>query len=136
MPKYAAKGTKLQITITSTLTDIPALRDISLGVGQADLLDATTHDSSGSFREFINGFKDSDEATYTIVYDPANAVHEAIRAAHGGASVAFALVLPDAGNATFAFSALVRTFTVNAPVDGILEASFTLKPTGAITFTA
>ena len=136
MAKYSAKGTKLQVTISGVLTDIPALRDITLGVGQTDLLDATTHDSTGSFREFLNGFKDSDESTYTIVYDPANATHEFIRAAHGGAAVVFAMVLPDAGAATFTFSALVRSFTVNAPVDGVLEASFTLKPTGEVTFTA
>jgi hypothetical protein len=117
-------------------TVIPSLGDITLGVGQTELLKATTHDSSGSFHEYINGFKDSDEISVKVIYDPSNVVHEYLRAAHGGTAEVFTLVLPDAGAATFVFSALVRGFSVDAPVEGILEATYVLKPTGAVTFTA
>jgi predicted secreted protein len=136
MAKYAAKGTKLQVEISSVFTDIPNLGDITLSVGQTDLIPATTHDSANSFKEYLNGFKDSDEFTGVIKYDPANAVHEYIRAAHGGSAINMKLILPDVGNATFAFSALVRNFQVAAPVEGSLDANITFKPTGAITFTA
>lgn len=136
MAKYAAKGAIIKVEISAVATTIPAVGDFELDLGDAEEIDVTTHDSAGSYREFVNGFKNAAEISFPIVYDPANATHEYLRANHAGAAQTFQIVLPDAGAATFDFDALIKGFRVSAPVDGRLEATVTIKPTGDIVFTA
>lgn len=137
MAKYAAKGAILKYeNPASTWNTIPAVGDFELDLGDTEEIDVTTHDSAGSFRETVNGFKAPAEISFPLVYDPANTHHEYLRANHGGTAVGFQVILPDAGAATFEFEAIIKGFRVSAPVDGRLEATVTVKPTGAITFTA
>lgn len=137
MPKYAAKGTILEYeNPPSTWVPVPATGDYEVDLGETEQIDVTTHDSAGSYREFINGFKNAAEIAFPIIYDPANVAHEYLRAAHGGAAINLRVTLPDAGNATFTFAALVTGFRVGVPVQGALGATVTVKPTGAITFAA
>lgn len=137
MAKYAAKGASISYeNPASTWNVIPAVGDFELDLGDTEEIDVTTHDSAGSYRETVNGFKAPAEISFPIVYDPAEADHEYLRANHGGTAKAFKIILPDAGNAQFAFSAIIKGFRVSAPVDGRLEATVSVKPTGDITFTA
>ena len=136
MSKFAAKGAILKITVATVLTPVPNCGDISINLGSVDRIDVTTHDSAGSTREYLNTWLGEGEISTTLKYDPANATHEAIRAALNGAAVSWSVILPDAGAATFAFNAHVTAFSVSAAVDGSLDASVTIKTTGAITFTA
>jgi predicted secreted protein len=133
--KFAAKGTKLQINTGSSLVDIPSVESFTFGQGQTELIDVTTLDSS-SYREFVNGFKDADEISAEIIYDPADTVHEYIRTNHGGTAKAMGVVLSDTGNATFTFNALITQVSFPVDKDGPIRMSVTFKPTGAISFTA
>lgn len=136
MSKVAAKGAIVKVTVASVLTAVPYMGDLTLSLGETERIDVTTHDSAGNAREFLQTWQGEGQLSFGIKYDPANAVHEALRAAHGGAAIASSVVLPDAGAATFTFNANVTGFEITAGVDGALEASITMKTTGAVTFAA
>jgi predicted secreted protein len=137
MAKYAAKGAQLHYeNPASTWVLVTALGDFTLNLGETEQIDVTTHDSAGSYREFLNGFKNASEFSPVLKYDPVATSHEYLRAAHGGTAKSFRVTLPDAGNAQFFFDGIVTGFEVSAPVDGALEATVTIKPTGEITFSA
>jgi predicted secreted protein len=137
MAKYAAKGAQLHYeNPSSTWVPVINIGDFTLNLGDTEQIDVTTHDSAGSYREFLNGFKNAADFSVPLVYDPAAISHEYLRAAHGGTAKSFRVTLPDSGNAQFFFDGIVTGFEVGLPVDGALGSSVTIKPTGAITFTA
>lgn len=47
---------------------------------QKEQVEVTTLDSTGGFKEFLSGIKDPGQATFDIVFDPANNQHLGIRA--------------------------------------------------------
>ena len=137
MAKYAAKGAILKYeNPASTFNVIPAVGDFELDLGDTEEIDVTTHDSTGSFRETVNGFKAPSEISFPLVFDPANTHHLYLQTNHGATAVTFQVILPDDGAATYEFDAIIKGFRVSAPVDGRLEATVTVKPTGAISFSA
>ena len=109
MAKFTSKGAILKVTVSSVLTTIPQMGDVTFTPGAVERVDVTTH---------------------------ANSVHEVLRAAQGGASIVFNFILPDTGAATWSFSAHVTGFEIGASVEGAIEATVSLETTGAITFTA
>lgn len=139
MAKFKTKGFDLKIGAsnppTATLTQ---LGDGTLELGEREaLVDATTHDSSGGIKEFLDtGYKNPPSYSGEFLYDPADAVHEVVRAAHAaGTTLYFKGTLPDTGAAVFLFPVRVRNFSVGLPVQGKLSASITLEGLGAETFT-
>lgn len=133
----AAIGTLLKIGDgggSEVFTTIFEVMDIS-GPGLArDTLEVTNHSSPGSWEEFIAGVKRSGEVTFDVNYLPTTATHNAttglIADMNNGTKRNFQLVFPNAGNTTWAFTALVNGFEPAAPVADVLRASVTLKLTG------
>jgi len=139
MAKFAAKGIQLAHLTGSTYTTVVGLESLSFGLGTTEQIDVTTHDSAGSYREFVSGLIEADDVTAVLVYDPANATQEFLRAQHAaGTANGYKITLPDSGNATFTFSANVTVWSSpdNPVSGGALKCSVTLKPTGAMTFAA
>lgn len=137
MAKYAAKGAIIKYeNPASTFNVIPAVGDFELDLGDTEEIDVTTHDSAGSYRETVNGFIAPAEISFPLVYDPADTHHAFLLTNHGGSALTFQVILPDTGAGTFEFDAIIKGFRVSAPVDGRLEATVSIKPTGAIVFTA
>tara|TARA_R110000868_G_scaffold93805_1_gene259364 strand:+ start:2012 stop:2422 length:411 start_codon:yes stop_codon:yes gene_type:complete len=136
MAKFTSKGAILKVTVSSVLTTIPQMGDVTFTPGAVERVDVTTHDSASDTREFIQTWKGAGSIGFTLKYDPANSVHEVLRAAQGGASIVFNFILPDTGAATWSFSAHVTGFEIGASVEGAIEATVSLETTGAITFTA
>lgn len=61
MPKSRALGT----TITFNAKAVGALTSIGEVTPESEELDATTLDSAGGYREYLQGFKDSGEVSLT-----------------------------------------------------------------------
>jgi predicted secreted protein len=114
---------------------VVSVGDFELDLGDTEEIDVTTHDSSGSYRETVNGFKAPADISIPLTYQPEATSHAYLLAAHGGTAETFRVILPDAGAQTFEFDAIVKGFRVSAPVDGKLEATVTIKPTGDFTIT-
>lgn len=131
-----AKTRALGTTITFNAKTIGALTSIGEITPDSEELDATTLDSVGGYREFLQGFKDSGEVTLSGYYDKADAGQQELITGYGNGEVkAVAIAFPNsAGGATF--NAYVKSFTVGAAdVDGIVGFGATLRISGAVTAT-
>jgi predicted secreted protein len=132
MTKYSAFGTALK----RGAVEIAGVTNISGPGLSLDTEDVTSHDSANYWEEHVGTILRSGEITLDIVYDPAAATH---KNASGGllydmeqrATNTYSLVFPNATE--WSFSALVTGFEPDAPVDGALTASVTLKLTGDVT---
>lgn len=100
-----------------------------------DTIDVTSLDSTGGYREFIAGFRDGGEISldmnFTLAtYDDMKLDFES------DDTVNYQIVLPDTGNTTFEFAALVTGLGVAVPMDDKVTATVTLKISGQVTLTS
>jgi predicted secreted protein len=137
MSKMRALGTSLTYAPAYNSADIDTKAIGSLtSVGEispdSEELDATCLDSSGGYREFLQGFKDSGELTLSGYLDPDKPGQTQMVTLYGsGALGYFWVTFPD--QTTVAFNAYVKSFTVgSAEVDGIVGFGATLRVSGLI----
>lgn len=128
MAKSRALGT--EITFNSAL--VGALTSVGEVTPDSEELDATTLDSTGGYREYIQGFKDSGELSltgYLLKDDPGQA---ALRTGYGSGLVQEAVIeYPD--NTTVTFDAYVKSYSMGAAdVDGIVGFAATLRISGPV----
>jgi len=131
-----AKTRALGTTITFNSETIGSLTSIGEITPDSEELDATTLDSTGGYREFLQGFKDSGEVTLSGYYDKADAGQQELIAGYGTGDVdEVVITFPNsAGVATF--DAYVKSFTLGAAdVDGIVGFGATLRISGAVAAT-
>ena len=131
-----AKTRALGTTITFNAKTIGSLTSIGEITPDSEELDATTLDSQGGYREFLQGFKDSGEVTLSGYYDKADAGQQESITGYGTGDVdPVVITFPNsAGGATF--NAYVKSFTIgSADVDGIVGFGATLRISGAVTTT-
>lgn len=123
MAKYAANGA----TITVGGTAIANVVSFGVPSDSSDEIDVSDHASNR--RSYIGGMVDSDDMTIELLYDPADAGQIALRdGVDDVAALAFVILL--SGPATFTthtFTALVKSFSIDLPVDGAITASCTIK---------
>ena len=122
---------------TEVFTTIAEVKDISGPGFELATHDATTHSSTGAWREVIPGLLEPGEVTFSIGFIPTNPTHSQtsglVRDMKNRTKRNFQLVFTDAGQTTWAFSAYVTGFSPQDPVDGLGSADVTLKLTGAPT---
>ena len=129
MAKYAALGTILNVGGV-----IAQVRNVSGPNMTLDTDDVTTHDSTAAWEEHVGTILRSGEVTFDLVYDPGDASHQSIfDQMVARTAVACTITYTDTGATVASFNALVTGLSPEAPHDGHLSASCTLKPTGAIT---
>lgn len=131
-----AKTRALGTTITFDSQEIGALTSIGEITPDSEELDATTLDSTGGYREFLQGFKDSGEVTLSGYYDKADVGQQALIDGYGtGQAKTVAIAFPNStGGANF--NAYVKSFTLGAAdVDGIVGFGATLRISGAVNAT-
>lgn len=134
MAKYAAFGTTLKRGGTGG-TAVAQIESISGPGLELDTEDVTTHDSTGGWEEVVGTILRSGEVSLDIVYDPNAATH---KNAAGGlladlvsrTSQTWAITFPSSPAVSWTFTAFVTGFEPDAPHDGKLAASVTLKLTG------
>lgn len=129
-----AKSRALGTTISFNAKAIGALTSIGEITPSSEELDATTLDSSGGYREYLQGFKDSGEVTVTGYYDKADTGQaELIAGFVSGEIKDVDITFPGtAGGAEF--QAYVKSYTIGAAdVDGIIGFGATLRISGAVT---
>lgn len=140
---FFAQGTKLQVsdgaTPTPAFTTVFEALSISGPGMTADVIDVTSHSSTGGFREFIGGLKDGGEVTFDVNLSPQHVTHNDTSATglrkllQDGTVRAFKMIYTDTGNSEDTFNGVVVGFEVSAPVDSQLMASMTIKITGPVT---
>jgi predicted secreted protein len=130
MAKIRALGTKIEFN-SKEVKNLTSIGEVS---PDSDELDATTLDSTGGYREFIQGFKDGGEVSLTGYYDSTDAGQAEIITGYGTGDIdATVITLPSAAG-TISFNAWVKSFSLgSADVDGVVGFGATLRITGAVT---
>jgi len=131
MSKYAAYGSKF----LRGAVEVAGIQTISGPGLSLDTEDVTSHDSPEAWEEVVGTILRSGEVTLDLVYDPAAATH---KNASGGllydlaqrTSTTYSIQFSDTATSTWSFTAFVTGFEPDAPHDGALTASVTLKITG------
>lgn len=135
--KFVAKGTQLKISDmggTPVFTAIPSAKNFDGPNMSSEEIDVTTHDSSGNYRETLPTFLDAGELSFDILFDPANAQHEALLDSFENKTlVDYKLIFQDTGNTEWDFSAFVKSFSPSNGLEDASSASVTLRINGAIT---
>jgi len=131
-----AKTRALGTTITFGAAEIKGLTSIGEVSPEAEELDATTLDSAGGYREFIQGFKDSGELSLTGFFDKTDVGQTALRTGFGTGTAAATVITFPASNGVVSFQSWVKSYSLGAAdVDGIVGFAATLRITGAVTLT-
>ena len=129
MSKYRAKGTVLKKGATA----IGQVAGIQGPGATRETIDATAHDSSGDYREFVGALIDAGEVTFKIQYDPVLASHRQLRADFDDGSVdEYSLTFTDDASTVATFDALVSGLSPTMEVEGLLEQDVTLKVSGPV----
>lgn len=134
----AAVGTQFKrsdMAGTPAFTAIAEINDISGPNLSRDTLETTSLDTTGGYRTFIGGFRDGGEVqlemNFTLDgYDDLKLDFEDDDLRD------YQIVLPDTGETTFGFSALVTSLGMKLSTTDKIMASVTLKISGEVTLTS
>ena len=96
-----------------------------------DLIEVTSLDSTGGWREFIGGFKDGGTVVLSMNYTRAglDAFREGFES---GTAESYEIVLPD--DTSIEFEGFVQEFPLTIPTDAQITMETTIKVSGAPTF--
>ena len=133
----AGYGTLLQAgdgAATEVFATIAEVKDISGPGLEMTQEEATSHDSTNGWREFVSTLADGGEVSFEVNFIPTDGTQDAstglIADFEARTLRNFQLVFPDTGSTTWGFAANVSGFEPAEPVDGLLTASVTLKISG------
>jgi predicted secreted protein len=120
-----AKGTQLKVgdgaTPTEVFTLIPEIRSITGPSMSAEVIDVTSHDTPGGFRDKMQGLKDWGVLSFEMLWVPNNPKHLQLFSDYvAGTQRNYKLVVPDAVSTTLSFRGFVGNNPTTAPFDGAL----------------
>ncbi len=131
-----AQGTLFKIGDAASpevFTTIPECYNLDVPDVRTELLDVTSHDSTGGFREYIAGLKDGEQVTAEINWVPTNTVHIGVRVdAYAATRRNFTQTFPVAVAAgdDVAFTGIIQQFKPTARAAEPLRATLAVKVTG------
>lgn len=130
-----AQGTLFKVesdTSVGTFTTVPEVSKIGSPSVKFDLLDATSHDSSGGFKEYVPGLADGENATAELWFIPTNALHIQLRVdSYAKTKKNWQIIFAGAGTGgQIGFAAYVVTITPTADSGTLLKEAVTCKVTG------
>lgn len=139
MAKIAAKGTIIKSgSSASPTTTLTQVKSVNPTIGEREMLNSTTHDSTTT-KDYVSApLRDTAGLEIEICYDPDDATHEAVRAAHAAGTLwYFTLILPNTGAAQWALVGYIKGFSIGGldPETGLIMATISFKGSTAETFT-
>ena len=143
MPGKAAFGVTVAFgttTGTATTATLANVTNVSGLDGETDVIDVTSHDSGGAYREKIASLLDAGQVSLDVNFDPAAATH---RATSGGIlwlrdqriNAPWVITFPGTPTHKVAFQGFVKSAPFDAPFDDKLSMSLTIEVTGSATWT-
>lgn len=134
MAATRSQGTVLKFTpLNGTQVTVGKLTSVGEIAPEAEELDVTTLESTGGYREYIQGFRDSGEVEISGYHDASDTGQAAVRTAFAsGAKGAFLVSFPDGTDVTF--SGFIKSHTLGAAeVDGAIGFGAVIRISGAVT---
>lgn len=136
MAATRAQGTTLKFTPAGgTQVVVGKLTSVGEIAPEAEEVDITTLESTGGYREYMQGFRDSGELEITGFHDADDGGQTALRTAFAsGASGSFEVKFPD--DTAVTFSGFIKSHTIgSAEVDGAIGFGAVIRISGAVTVT-
>lgn len=129
MAKFAGRSAILKVgdgvTPTETFTEVPQVGNIEAFGSERDLIDASSY--GDDFKDYVLGQQDGSELSLTLQYDPTLATHASLKADYDAATRRnFQIEFPEV-TTSFQFTSILRVFTTMPALDGLWEATVTLK---------
>jgi len=136
----SSHGTILQMgdgaTPTENFTPVAEVLDIDGPGFSRAMHDATPH--ADNFEKVVpGGILKTTPLTFRVNLLPTDATHDEntglLSKILGKTEVNWKLIFTDTSTTTYAFPGFLQDYKVMAPVDGILQAEITIKPSGTVT---
>jgi len=119
----------------STYTDLGEVFDIELPSDEVEEVDVTHYGSPGRTKEYIAGLINTGDGSFSINWVPGNDTDQLLRGLRvSGAIRNHRITFPD-GETKVVFPAFIKGYDPGIPVDDKLTAKFTVKKSGAETWT-
>ncbi len=131
-----AQGTTLEMTrADGSGVSIGRLTSVGEIEAEAEELDVTTLESTGGYREYIQGFRDSGTIELEGYHDAGDAGQKAVREAFASGEICtFRVSFPD--GSTAAFSGFIKKHAIgSAEVDGAIGFGAVIRVSGPVTVT-
>ena len=143
MPGKAAFGATVSFgttTGTATTATLANVTNISGLDGETEVIDVTSHDSGGAYREKVASFLDAGQVKLDVNLDPTNSTH---RAAAGGVLwlrdqriiAPWVIAFPGTPVHKVAFQGFVKSAPIELPFDDKQSMSVNIEVTGSATWT-
>ena len=134
---FDSKGSLFQRgdgAVSETFYTVGEVKGVDLSP-KSDTYDASSLASTGGYREWIPGFKDSGEMKVDAFFDPTNTQQVAMRDAFEAQSLNnYRIVFSDLSTTTATFAAYVVGYMTGAKVGALAEMSLSLKISGPVTW--
>jgi predicted secreted protein len=134
-----SNGTLLQIgdgASPEVFTTVPEVMQLTGPNVRFDMLDVTSHDTVGFFREWIPGLADGETITGKINWRPSNTIHKGIRVdQYARTNRNFKIVFPDSSFNTVQCSTYIQQNNPSADIGQVLRSDLNMKITGQPTWT-
>lgn len=139
MPGKAAFGASIGFG-TPTPTAVANVTNISGLDGDTEVIDVTSHDSGGRYRDKIASFIDAGQVTLDINFDPGAPTHRATTGGilylrDQGTVETWTITFPGTPTHKVVFQAFVKSAGIALPFDDKQGMSVTLEVTGKPTWT-
>ena len=122
-------------TSSETFSAIAEINSINGPNKTRSTIDVTSLDSTGGYREFIAGFRDGGSVSLSMNFTRDGYV-DMNTDFESDDTVNYQIVMPDTGNTTFDFTALVTDLGMAIPMDDKVTADVSLKVSGQITMSS
>lgn len=136
MAATRAQGTTLKMKVGSgAQQSVGRLTSVGEIEPEAEEVDVTTLESTGGYREYIQGFRDSGEVVLEGYHDAGDAGQKAVRSAFAsGSKCEFEVDFPDGTKAEF--SGFIKKHSIgSAEVDGAIGFGAVIRVSGPVTVT-
>ena len=119
-------------TLTIAAAPVATLTNITGPGLSRDIIDVSNHDDT-DYMTFVSGLSDPGEVSIEGMFDSSAGQDALLTNMESGGAVAFVITLSD--TSTLSFSGFVTAFSTDAPYDGPLTFSATIKVTGEVILT-
>lgn len=133
--KYSGYGAKLQLTTDGGVswTDIAGVLDVDAFQLALDMIEVTSHSSSGAMKEYVPGTIEPGAVSFPLVWDPEDTTQGLLMSRlYARTKDDYRIVLPTTNDKTYGFSAYVKNFGATAPVSDKLGADVEMQISGTI----
>lgn len=135
MVKIASKGTKLQLSIASTFTDIVQMVELTGPGPEVKTFNSTALDSGTGEENEVTGFVSGGNVSFAVLFDPVAATHQALTDLITTPAVAsWKEIWSDAANTEWPFNGILTKFEPKAALEDGLRADCEILLDGMVTY--